>query len=89
VAQVVDRQEAVGQQLFGSEEVRQVGTAKARTGAAIALGIDGLLLIKVTCVAQVETTASDPSLPIAGDSGGQDGVEEVHAAQDRLKQIDG
>jgi hypothetical protein len=89
VAQVVDREEAVGQQLFGSEEVRQVSTAKAPAGAAVTLGIDGLLLIEVPCVAQIEAPPSDPGLPIACDSGGQDGVEEVHAAQDRLKQIDG
>jgi hypothetical protein len=85
----MDGKEAVGQQLFGSEEVRQVSTAKARTGAAIAQGIDGLLLIKVPCVAQIQTPPTDPGLPIAGNSGGQNGVEEVHAAQDRLKQIDG
>jgi hypothetical protein len=87
MAQVVDREKAVCQQLLGSEEVRQVGTAKAPTGAAVTLGIDGLLLIQVPRVAQIEAPPSDPGLPIAGNPGGQDGVEEVNAAKDGLKEI--
>jgi hypothetical protein len=47
VAQVVDREQAVSQQLLGAEEMRQVGTAKAPAGAAVAQLIDGLLLIEV------------------------------------------
>jgi hypothetical protein len=70
MAQVVDRQQAVRQQLLGSEEVRQVGTAKAPTGAAITPGIDGLLLVQVARVAQIEASPSDPGLPIAGNPGG-------------------
>jgi hypothetical protein len=87
MAQVVDRKEAVRQQLLGSEEVRQVGTAKAPTGAAIAQGIHRLLLVQVACVAQIEAPPSDPCLPIASNPGGQDGVEEVDATEDRLKQV--
>jgi hypothetical protein len=51
VAQVVDREQAVGQQLLGTEEVCQVGTAEALAGAAVALSIDRLLLIEVAGVA--------------------------------------
>ena len=87
MAQVVDREKAVCQQLLGSEEVRQVGAAKAPAGAAVTLGIDGLLLIKVARVAQIEAPPSDPGLPIAGNPGGQNGVEEVNAAKDGLKQV--
>jgi hypothetical protein len=88
VAQVVDREQAVGQQLLGAEEMRQVGTAKAPAGAAVAQRIDGLLLIEVPRVAQVEAPPGNPGLPIAGDPGGQDGIEEVNAAQDGLQEID-
>jgi hypothetical protein len=87
MAQVVDREQAVCQQLLGSEEVRQVGTAKARTGAAITPGIHWLLLVQVARVAQIEAPPSDPGLPITGNPGGQDGVEEVNAAKDGLKQV--
>jgi hypothetical protein len=87
MAQVVDRQEAVCKQLLGSEEVRQVGAAKAPAGAAVTPGIDGLLLVKVARVAQIEAAPRDPGLPVAGDTGGQDGVEEVDAAKDGLKQV--
>ena len=87
MAQVVDREEAVGQQLLRSEEVRQVGTAKAFAGAAVTQRIYGLLLIEVARVAQVEPPPGDPGLPIAGNPGGQDGVEEVNAAKNGLKQV--
>ena len=87
MAQVVDREEAVRQQLLGSEEVRQVGTAKAPAGAAITPGIHRLLLVQVARVAQIEAPPSDPGLPITGNPGGQDGVEEVNAAKDGLKQV--
>jgi hypothetical protein len=87
MAQVVDREQAVGQQLFGSEEVRQVGTTEAPTGAAVTLGIDGLLLIEVARVAQIEAPPSDPGLPIAGNPGGQDGVEEVNTTKDGFKEV--
>jgi hypothetical protein len=87
MAQVMDREEAVCQQLLSSEEMRQVGTAKAPTGAAVTLGIDGLLLIEVPRVAQIEAPPSDPGLPIAGNPGGQNGVEEVDTTEDSFKQI--
>ena len=87
MAQVVDREEAVGQQLLRSEEVRQVGTAKAPAGAAVTPGIHGLLLVQVARVAQIEASPSSPCLPIAGNPGGQDGVEEVNAAKNGLKQV--
>jgi hypothetical protein len=87
MAQVVDREETVCKQLLGSEEVRQVGTAKAPAGAAVAPGIDGLLLVQVARVAQIEAPPSDPGLPVAGNPGGQDGVEEVNAAKDGFKQV--
>jgi hypothetical protein len=41
----------------------------------------------VARVAQIEAPPSDPGLPIASDPGGQDGVEEVDATEDRLKQV--
>jgi hypothetical protein len=88
VAQVVDREEAVGQQLFGAEEVRQVGAAEAPTGAAIALDIDGLLLIKVSGVAQVEAAPGNPGLTIAGHPSWENRVEEVNTTEYRLEQVD-
>jgi hypothetical protein len=87
VAQVVDREQAVGQQLLGAEEMRQVGTAKAPAGAAVALGVNGLLLVEVARVAQIEASSRDPGLPIAGNPGGQDGVEEVNTTKDGFKEV--
>jgi hypothetical protein len=87
MAQVVDREEAIRQQLLGSEEVRQVGTAEALAGAAVALGVNGLLLVEVARVAQIEASSRDPGLPIAGNPGGQNGVKEVNAAEHRLEKI--
>jgi hypothetical protein len=89
MAQVVDREQAVGQQLLGSEEVCQVGTAKAPTGAAIALGVNGLLLVEVSGIPQIEAPPGDPGLPIAGNPGGQNRVKEVNAPQDCLEQVNG
>jgi hypothetical protein len=87
VAQVVDREEAVRQQLLRSEEVRQVGTTEAPAGAAVAPGINGLLLVKVARVAQIEAPPGDPSLPVAGDTGREDGIEEVNATKDGFKEV--
>ena len=87
MAQVVDREEAVRQQLLRSEEVRQVGTAEALAGAAVTLGVNGLLLVEVARVAQIEASSRDPGLPIAGNPGGQDGVEEVNTTEDGFKEV--
>ena len=87
MAQVVDREEAVRQQLLGSEEVRQVGTAEAPTGAAVTPGVNGLLFVEVARVAQIEASSRDPGLPIAGNPGGQDGVEEVNTTKDGFKEV--
>jgi hypothetical protein len=87
MAQVVDREEAVRQQLLRSEEVREVGTAEALAGAAVALGVNGLLLVKVARVSQIEPSSRDPGLPIAGNPGGQDGVEEVNTTKDGFKEV--
>ena len=89
MAQVVDREEAVRQQLLRSEEVRQVGTAEALAGAAVALGVNGLLLVEVARVAQIEASSRDPGLPFAGNPGGQNAVEEDNAAKDGFEKVHG
>jgi hypothetical protein len=88
VAQVVDREEAVGEEFVGPEEVGEVAATEAAAGAAVAGGIDGTLLVKVPRVAQVDPTTGHPGLAITRDSRGEDGVEEVNAAHDRVNDVE-
>lgn len=47
MAQVVDRQEAVREELLRSEEVGQIGPAEPSARAAIAVLVNRLLLLQV------------------------------------------
>ena len=83
--QVVDREEAVAEQLLRTEEVGQVSPAEPTAGRAVTERIKRLIFVQVSCVPQVHPAAGHPGLTVARNSRWEDGIKEVNAAQHRLQ----
>ncbi len=79
--------QAVGEELLGAEQMGQIGAREVAAEQAAAAFLDRPRVVHELGVAHVEAAAGDPQLAVAGDSGRQDGVEQVDAAMDGLEQV--
>src|SRR3712207_170156 len=77
-ADVVQREEAVSQQLVLPYQVRQVGTSEARARLAGTLGVKRSEIPAVAGVLEVEATIGGQRCPVAGEAGREHAVEDVH-----------
>src|SRR5205823_1702369 len=70
IGEVVERREAIAEQLLGSKQVRQVGSREGLTGLAGAPRIDRPRVVLERAVADVQPARAGPQLPRAGHSSG-------------------
>src|SRR3712207_1160796 len=77
-ADVVQREEAVSQQLVLPHQVRKVGPAEARARVARALRVKRSEIPAISCVLQVEAAGGRQRRPVAGEAGREDAVEHIH-----------
>ena len=73
----------------GALGVPQVGAAEIAAHRAIALGVDGALVLFVFQVLDVDDAAPGIQVAVAGVAAGHDAVEQVHPAPDALDDIAG
>src|SRR2546428_1463124 len=79
----------MAEDLAGHEEVSQVGTRKALAGVAIAAGVRWAAVLDELVVAKVDPSAVRQDRSVSSNPRGQDAVEHVDAAGNRLDQVAG
>ena len=87
MAQVMDRKEAIAEQLLRPKEVCQVGTAEPPAGGTVAACVKGLILVQVPRVPEVHASPCHPRLAVARYPRWENGIKEVNSAQYRFQQI--
>src|SRR5579885_258688 len=85
--QVVARVEPAAPDLVAAVEVSQIGAAIVPAGVARTVRIDGPEIVRVRAVADVDDSARHEQVAVAGVASGDDAVEEVDAAFDRLHDV--
>ena len=79
--------ETVREQLFGAEQMGEVGPREPPAGEARTVVLDRRRIVEERPVADVQPAARDPQLAVPGDPRRQHRIEQVHAPVDRLEQV--
>ena len=80
--------QAVGEELAGPEEMGEIGPREPPAGQAATVFLDGPRVVAELLVAEIESTAGDPGLAVAGDARREDRVEQVDAPVDGLQEVE-
>src|SRR5947208_5418102 len=80
IGEVVDRREAITEQLLRSKEVREVGAREGRTRLATAPWIHRARVVLEAAVADIQPALAGPQLPGARHPGGKHAIEQIGRA---------
>ena len=90
-AKIVQRGQAVEGDLARSAEVPQVGSRMAAAGGAIAVGIDGAIVVRETSIPKVDSMppfAPDEDRAVPCQPSRRGAVKRVNASADALEDVD-
>ena len=88
-AQVVDGEQRTSEQFLGHDQVTDVGAREGFAGVAVAGVVNGTGVAGEVCVHHVEAAFGRERGMVTREAGGEDAIEDVHAAGDAVDQVFG